>query len=96
MLSLVKNDLQMKEHIERIITNYGLTDAIKSGKVKSDGYNNDVISSDEFCDWVGGVNIKNLLYSNESLEKKRFKTEEYADVRFVYYSFLVLWQRERV
>ena len=96
MVSLVKNELHMKEHIERIITGYGLTDAIKSGKVKNDGFNNDVISSEEFCNWVGGVNIKNLLYSNESLEKKRFKTEEYSDVGFVYFSFLVLWLREVV
>ncbi len=70
----------MKEHIERIITNYGLTDAIKSGKIKSDKLNNDVISSEEFCNWIVGVNMKNLLYSKDSLEKKRFRTEEYADV----------------
>jgi hypothetical protein len=80
MLSLNKNELKVKEHIERIITNYGLTDSIKSGKFRSNEYNNDVISREEFCNWVGGVNIKNLLYSNESLERKRFKTEEYADV----------------
>ena len=80
MISFSKNEIKMKEHIEKIVTGYGLTDAIKSGKVSSEKLNNDVISSEEFCSWVGGLNVKNLLYSKESLERKRFRTEEYAQV----------------
>ena len=46
-----------------------------------DKYNdNVVISKEEFQNWIGGTNLKYILNNTDSLEKRRFKFEEYYKV----------------
>jgi hypothetical protein len=70
----------VKPNIEKIISGYQLIESIKNGKFRRDNFNNEVISQEEFQNWIGGINLKNILNNNESLEKRRFKIEEYYKV----------------
>ncbi len=81
----------MKPNIEKIISGYQLIESIKNGKFRRDNFNNEVISQEEFQNWIGGINLKNILNNNESLEKRRFKIEEYYKVtkikQVIWYTF---------
>lgn len=69
--------------ITQLITNYHLVESLKSGKFRSESYYDEVLSGEEFSNLITGKNIKHLLFSDESLDYKRFYTEEYCKLFYL-------------
>ena len=74
---LALNDNKFSPAFLKIITRYQLTDAIKEGNFNAESYYKRVLSSDEFVHFITGKDIKELIFENDKLIDKRFKTEEY-------------------
>lgn len=74
---LTLNGNQFSPSFLKIITRYQLTDAIKEGNFNPESYYKRVLSSEEFTHFITGKDIKNLVFENDKLNEKRFKTEEY-------------------
>lgn len=74
---LALNDNKFPQTFLKIITRYQLTDAIKEGNFNQESYYKRVLSLEEFTHFITGKGIKELLFENDNLSEKRFKTEEY-------------------
>ena len=74
---LTLNGNQFSPSFLKIITRYQLTDAIKEGNFNPESYYKRVLSSEEFTHFITGKDIKDLIFENDKLNEKRFKTEEY-------------------
>ena len=74
---LTLNGNQFSSSFLKIITRYQLTDAIKEGNFNPESYYKRVLSSEEFTHFITGKDIKDLVFENDKLNEKRFKTEEY-------------------
>ncbi len=81
ILGTNKGKFEYNESVFRTITNYDLIESIKNNKVQKEKQNYDeVLSGDEFTNLLTRKAVKNLLFSDDSLDVKRFSTEEYGRV----------------
>jgi hypothetical protein len=69
-----------KESTMNVITNYNLAESVKTGKFNQDSFYDELLNSDEFCNLVGGINIRNVLNTDTNVDSKRINIEEYAKV----------------
>ena len=78
---LALNDNKFSPAFLKIITRYQLTDAIKEGNFNAESYYKRVLSSDEFVHFITGKDIKELIFENDKLIDKRFKTATFGELQ---------------
>jgi hypothetical protein len=70
VISICSKKGNFKPEIIDLITKYRLTDMIKEGMVQNNNYNLK-INEKEFCEFLTGVNIKNMLFNKNLIEKRK-------------------------
>lgn len=83
LICLYSKETRMDEPVKRIISTYKMIESIKNGKFKNEAYYDSILSMEEFRNLITGKNIKSLLFQEQSVEYKRFYTEEFYKVRFL-------------
>ncbi len=78
--TLYKNNLNIPDSVACIITNYHSVEAIKTGKFKKDTLYDEILNAEEFANLISGKNTKNLLFEEQSFDKRRLYIEEYYKV----------------
>ena len=69
-LSAYSKKGNFKPEIVDLISKYRLVEMIKEDKIKEKNYNLK-INEREFCDFITGVNTKNILFNKNTVEKRK-------------------------